>query len=87
MIAVKEQIAANNTLDLWLANKPSLVKQCNSIPGISDHDIVLTDSDFKAKINKKAALHWTVSMEFRSLAKQGSHTDAAYSRIGLTSDR
>ena len=44
----------NNTLDLWLTNKPSLVKQCNSIPGISDHDIVLTDSDFKAKINKKA---------------------------------
>ena len=28
--------------------------QCNSIPGISDHDIVLTESDFKAKINKKA---------------------------------
>ena len=44
----------NNTLDLWLTNKPSLVKQCNSIPGISDHDIVLTESDFKAKINKKA---------------------------------
>ena len=30
------------------------MKQCNSIPGISDHDIVLADSDFKAKINKKA---------------------------------
>ena len=44
----------DNTLDFWLTNKPSLVRQCNSIPGISDHDIVLTDSDFKAKINKKA---------------------------------
>ena len=45
----------DNTLDLWLTNKqPSLMKQCNSIPGISDHDIVLADSDFKAKINKKA---------------------------------
>ena len=31
------------------------MKHCNSIPGISDHDIiVLTDSDFKAQINKKA---------------------------------
>ena len=30
------------------------LEQCNSIPGISDHDIVLTDSDFKAKLNKKA---------------------------------
>ena len=49
----------NNTLDLWLTNKPSLVKQCNSIPGISDHDIVLTDSDFKAKINKKLHTRFT----------------------------
>ena len=30
------------------------MRECNSIPGISDHDIVLTDSDFKAKINTKA---------------------------------
>ena len=44
----------DNTLDLWLTNKPSLVRQCISIPGISDHYIVLTDSGFKAKINKKA---------------------------------
>ena len=44
----------DNTLDIWLTNKPSLVRQCNSIPGISDHDIVLTDSDLKDKITKKA---------------------------------
>ena len=52
----REPTRLNNTLDLWLTNKPLglPVKQCNSIPGISDHDIVLTDSDFKAKINKKA---------------------------------
>ena len=30
---------------------PSLVKACISIPGISDHSIVLADCDLKATIN------------------------------------
>ena len=46
----------NNTLDLRLTNKPSLVKQCYSIPGISDHDIVPTDSDLK-KLKMIRKLH------------------------------
>ena len=39
--------------NLLCCNKPSLVKACISIPGISDHSIVLADCDLKATINKK----------------------------------
>ena len=42
-----------NLLDLFCCNKPSLVKACISIPGISDHSIVLADCDLKVTINKK----------------------------------
>ena len=42
-----------NLLDLFCCNKPSLVKDCISIPGILDHNIVLADCDLKATINKK----------------------------------
>ena len=34
-----------NLLDLLCCNKPSLVKACISIPGISDHITVLADCD------------------------------------------
>jgi len=30
-----------NTLDLFTSH-PSLIQQCTSLPGISDHDIILT---------------------------------------------
>ena len=42
-----------NLLDLFCCNKPSLVKACISIPGISEHSIVLADCDLKVTINKK----------------------------------
>ena len=35
-------------LDLFLSNKPGLVKSCSVIPGLSDHDIVLTDCNVRA---------------------------------------
>ena len=48
-----EPTRGQNLLDLFCCNKPSLVKACISIPGISDHSIVLADCDLKATINKK----------------------------------
>ena len=39
-------------LILFCCNKPSLVKNCISIPSISDHSIVLDDCDLKATGNK-----------------------------------
>jgi len=40
-------------LDLYLTNNPSLVKGNYTIPGISDHDIIVTDSIIKPVIQKK----------------------------------
>ena len=33
-----------NTLDVVLTNRPSLVKQCVGMPGLSDHDIVFVET-------------------------------------------
>ena len=46
----REPTRGQNLLDLLCCNK---VKACISIPGISDHSIVLADCDLKATINKK----------------------------------
>ena len=48
-----EPTRGQNLLDLFCCKKPSLVKVCISIPGISDHSIVLADCDLNATINKK----------------------------------
>ena len=50
----REPTRGQNLLDLFCCNKPSLVKACIFIPGISDHSIVLADCDLKATINKKS---------------------------------
>ncbi len=42
-----EPSRGNNCLDLYFTTKPSLVKSVNTLPGISDHDIVVVDSDIK----------------------------------------
>ena len=39
----REPTRGQNLLDLFCCNKSSLVKACISIPGISDHSIVLAD--------------------------------------------
>ena len=49
----REPTRGQNLLDLFCCNKHSLAKACISIPGISDHSIVLADCDLKATINKK----------------------------------
>ena len=48
----REPAMGQNLLDIFCCNTPSLVKACISIPGISDHSIVLADYDLKATINK-----------------------------------
>ena len=34
-----------NTLDLLITNRPTLISKCTALPGLSDHDIVLTDAN------------------------------------------
>jgi hypothetical protein len=43
-----------NTLDLVLTNRPGKVLRTETIPGISDHDIVYTEFDFRpVKLKQK----------------------------------
>ena len=42
----------NNILGLFLTNQPNLVKSCNTIPGISDHNMIIVDTDLKPRYNK-----------------------------------
>ena len=47
--------------------KPPLVRQCSSIPGISDHYIVLTDNDLKAKKKAPHTIHLCVTADWDNL--------------------
>jgi hypothetical protein len=49
----REPTREHNILDLFCTNKPNLVKQSITIPGISDHDIILTDCEIRAHIARK----------------------------------
>ena len=42
----------NATLDLFSANRPSLINRLKPIPGISDHEALLIDSDVQAKLRR-----------------------------------
>ena len=42
----------DNVLDLYFTNIPSLVKSCETIPGISNHDMLVINSDLKPTYNK-----------------------------------
>ena len=35
----------HNTLDLFLTNRPSMISKCTPLPGVSDHEMILTISD------------------------------------------
>jgi hypothetical protein len=41
-----------NMLDLFLANRPSLVNRCEPLPWLGDHGIVYIGADISAKLNK-----------------------------------
>ena len=50
-----EPSCEDRILDLFITSHPGLIKNCCVIPGISDHDAVITDSNIKPVINKKPA--------------------------------
>ena len=43
----------DSVLDLFCSNKPALVKDITVIPGVSDHDMVVIDTELKMHLNKK----------------------------------
>ena len=68
----REPTRGQNPLDLFCCNKPSLVKSITSIPGISDHNIVLADCKLKPSIITKPQrkiYQWSKA-DWRSLREQ-----------------
>ena len=68
----REPTRGQNLLDLFCCNKPSLVKSITSIPGISDHNIVLADCKLKPSIITKPQrkiYQWSKA-DWRSLREQ-----------------
>jgi len=49
----KDPTRLDNVLDLYCTNKPGLVKSNTTIPGISDHEIIVTDSNLRPEFQKK----------------------------------
>lgn len=49
----KQPTRESNILDLFCSNKPGLVKHIVTIPGISDHDIIMADCSLRAYIPRK----------------------------------
>ena len=39
----------SNILDIFATNRPSIVKSCKPIPGVSDHEIVYVSSEISAR--------------------------------------
>ena len=68
----REPTRGQNLLDLFCCNKPSLAKSITSIPGISDHNIVLADCKLKPSIITKPQrkiYQWSKA-DWRSLREQ-----------------
>ena len=49
-----EPARGQSLLDLFCCSGPSLVEACISIPGISDHSLVLANCDLEATIDKRS---------------------------------
>ena len=50
---VREPTREHSVLDLFCSNKPGLVKSVNTVPGVSDHDVVVADCDIRARFTRK----------------------------------
>ena len=50
---VEEPTRKDNTLDLFLTNRPSKVLRVDVLPGVSDHDIVFTELDMRPVLQRQ----------------------------------
>ena len=68
----REPTRGQNLVNFFCCNKPSLVKSITSLPGISDHNIVLADCKLKPSIITKPQrkiYQWSKA-DWRSLREQ-----------------
>ena len=49
---VKLHTRQDNTLDVFITNRPSLIQRCKPVPGVSDHNIVFVETNISATRNK-----------------------------------
>ena len=49
---VKFPTRLENTLDVFITNRPSLIQKCKPVPGVSDHDIVFVESSISVGKSK-----------------------------------
>ena len=49
----REPTRGKNVLDFICTNKPSLAKSTHTIPGISDHEAIVFDSDLRARLTRR----------------------------------
>ena len=52
---VDKNTRGNRILDIFLTNRPTLIGRCEILPGISDHEAVLTVAEVKARYQKPVA--------------------------------
>lgn len=50
---VEKETRGKNTLDLFIADRPSLVQKVTTGPGLSDHHTVIVDHQLQANIKKR----------------------------------
>jgi hypothetical protein len=61
MVQIHEQpTRGNNLLDVVLTTNSSLIKSSSNAPGISDHDMVVTDCDTKPYYLSKRPRKWYI---------------------------
>ena len=53
----------NNILDIFFTNRPSLIRKCHTLPGISDHEIIYLESSMKSKLLKCPNIRYWYGLE------------------------
>ena len=80
----------NNILDVFCTNRPSLVDRCAPIPGLSDHDIVLADTNVlpaRQKPVKRKIYLWkradksSMSVDLRQFTREFVHANTTETEV------
>ena len=80
----------NNILDVFCTNRPSLIDRCIPIPGLIDHDIVLTDTNVlptRQKPIKRKIFLWkradksSMSEDLKEFTEEFTHANTTETEV------
>ena len=80
----------NNILDVFCTNRPSLIDRCTPIPGLSDHDIVLKDTNVlptRQKPIKRKIFLWkqadksSMSEDLKEFTEEFTHANTTETEV------